>query len=360
LNATVQLLYNIPELRTFFSKSDADFTALIETLREKPVKVGSGCETQDKVIQSLKLTKKIFDTMNAWAPGTPAVNMTSVVGETKPVYIEIIKLIQLAKDPKGVDAPFRPDKQADADEFYKRFVEGLLLCTDLPEIVDLKSKFQLRFSSLFECEDRTIGRNGVVTSLVDNEYTIAPQIAKVDKAGNFVFDTKITTLQKAVDKLQSPEALSEGENNLEICGKDGGKGIAVSKKIEITPTESSKYLTVLLNRKSPKDIKYNENILFTNTITINKILTVAGISYQIKGAICHLGSANGGHYIYYVYKNGEPITRISDDDISNRVSTVEIDTRARILLYEKVVGGGSRKRTTRKQKKSSKRKTRKH
>jgi ubiquitin C-terminal hydrolase len=143
-----------------------------------------------------------------------------------------------------------------------------------------------------------------------------------------------TTYEGSIKTFLSDEKLTE--DNLYNCEKCKKKVIA-NKKLIIKNTP--KYLFVALKRfefnyikqlNKIKASKIDKDIIMPNTTTINNC------EYQLKGCIYHMGSLNGGHYVYYHKFDNQWV--IFDDNRIKNIDTInDIVNKGYVYLYERII-----------------------
>ena len=304
MNATMQLLVNIPELFTFFTRlTDAQ-------IADSCVQV-TGCTEANKqeVRTALKLMQIFFTNMRASADsGTPLkiTDLNGIAGEN--LYLEILEL---------VGPMFEAGRQADAAMFLQTLF-AKLLCSDLFKEIQKLFTFQTYKKLMCESED-----------LNPQFTTVFPE----QMIGIDLTKAAVTSVQTGIDTALSPFAPDPYSNMHEKCATEkyamdtngtlernnkgsleAAMGLMTSIQDAVTLPDELKYLfltvgrSVIVRGASQKNHKQ---------ISIDPVIRVNGIQFKIKMAICQLGSDEGGHYIAYNFKpNGEPHMEFDDPRIN--------------------------------------------
>ena len=309
MNASMQVLYSIAELRQFFlNLTDGE----IETSC-----IMKDCQLEkDEVQRFMKLMQIFFTKMQETAESGGTLVITNVTDDTidTNLYKDLLKVL---------GSRFQPREQVDAGEFITR-VMNMLFCSDL--LKPIAKKFKLIETSQITCEDERLN----------------PLPPKKEEAFSLeipITDRNVTSIESGLAKLQEVEPMGSPENQLEICApekyveKNNGtflrneegklkdkKGLATSKQITINLVRekqvvSSKYAFITI-RRSFFDLTTMTNIKLHKRITPSKTIQIEGQTFKLRNAICQLGGDEGGHYISYSFNDrGTPILEFNDDQI---------------------------------------------
>ena len=142
-----------------------------------------------------------------------------------------------------------------------------------------------------------------------------------------------TTFDEAFEHFMSVEKLSD--DNLWFC-EHCKKKVAANKKLVIKG--SPQYMFIALKRFENEYIKTLNKIKtskITNPIIMPNTITINDTKYNIKGCIMHMGSLNGGHYVYF-HKFDDNWTKFNDEMISSTNEEDDIKKYGYIYLYEKM------------------------
>jgi ubiquitin carboxyl-terminal hydrolase 36/42 len=141
-----------------------------------------------------------------------------------------------------------------------------------------------------------------------------------------------TTYEGSMKSFLSEEKLTD--DNLYDCEKCKKK-VSATKKLVIK--NSPKYLYVALKRFEFNYIKELNKIRASKIdtdISMPCVTTINNFEYQLKGCIYHMGSLNGGHYVYYHRIDNQWI--LFDDKQIRNVNTInDIINKGYVYLYER-------------------------
>lgn len=309
MNATMQLLYGIEEIRdTFKSLTDAELDAANVVYFE--------LYPREQAIHLAKLLRQFMQAMKAYidAPVKPAmIDMTQITGpEGRPLYTEIIEEItqDLEKYMVNANKPFLPGGQSAADEFISRLLDRVFSLR-LQSIRTLHKLFTFYYQTTITCP------TGYTSTKRDLASDVSLSIGDVAGFNN--------SIQLALDLNQSDETISEYE------GCPGVAETTATKRDVYLVPPSMKYLIVRIQRLTATG-RDGRAFITNPQITLN------GKRFRIKGAVVHSGTATGGHYVYYQFNQaGVPIYVVSDQDIRpvTASSMNTINKGSTIVLYER-------------------------
>jgi ubiquitin carboxyl-terminal hydrolase 36/42 len=143
-----------------------------------------------------------------------------------------------------------------------------------------------------------------------------------------------TSYEEAMNKFLSEEKLTE--NNLYDCEKCKERVPAI-KKLIIKKTPE--YLFIALKRFEHEYIKQFNKMKtskINTNITVPNITSINNIGYELKGCIYHMGSINGGHYVYYhKFNNSDKIqwVEFNDSNVRDINNINDIINKGYIYLY---------------------------
>ena len=366
-NASMQLLYSVPEIRAYFS---VDHFADIDGDKISHC----GGETVANLQKILHLMN-IF-VMEMSKPRVSALDVRTIKHPgiiTTNLYSDFLSMLN-----------FRPGEQNDAMEYVRQLLDRLF-CS--PLLANIKDAFTFIVKQQLFCQDPSI--------------TPAPLSYESQVVGLPIDNAGVTDIQTGVVAYQSKNA--DVASKVVAC--NGGKQTHKEYTIEIQPKQkyvlfelsrigydltatgeiqyvtdqidptTGTYKSVIDPRTIPagyritdtKRKKNSKNIKLNPEITLQDASGVP-FKFKLKMAIVHAGGAYGGHYIAYNFKSdGSPDMIFNDSIVQSATIGTEyyardkdfINKNALAILYERVrTPGGYR---TRKHKKASKRRhTRKH
>jgi hypothetical protein len=336
LNATIQLLNDIPELKEGF------ISLTPEQIREVEINLITE-QSKEKVLQILTLLHSLFSVIETTNPNTILDLKTKKVPNGKSIYTEFIDFL-LTEREKPLNEARKPFyvygdhivKQSDADEAFIRILNGIF-SANLDFLMKLRYMFTFQEVGIINCEDKTIGKNGYL------EATGSPFSTTLDltlhKLNEFGQPTEwVSSLQQGVNNQQALEILTNTENRIESCGKGGKTGKVLTKGFKFIVFPFTKYLFIKIRR-------LEEDTYYKGKIEINKTLIIDGIAFQPRGVIHHSGALikgtgkTSGHYTYYHFENGIPTILCNDDKVS-KITDVNaawnaVNSGGRAVLYER-------------------------
>jgi hypothetical protein len=129
-------------------------------------------------------------------------------------------------------------------------------------------------------------------------------------------------LKTLVNNFMKPEELN---TVLSRCNKKS------YKKENIKIPKENKYLIIHLKRYKDGADKFDKK-----EIKIEEKLIIDNYEYILSGAVLKSGSAEGGHYVYAIYKNGK-LYKVYDDSVihEDNYENMIINKNGYLLLYTK-------------------------
>jgi hypothetical protein len=171
------------------------------------------------------------------------------------------------------------------------------------------------------------------------------RIGQLPKTLDLPVNDRATNIQQLITIYQEVETILPPNNMLDSCviKKDGivinANRKFISKQNIIRELPSSEYCLISLKRRLPVDKYGTSYYKKTNIIEPNPYLIIDNGKYQIIGCGLHMGSANGGHYVYIGYDdNCRPAVTFNDSRVY-QVQQSEVDqinTDAYMFLYKKI------------------------
>ena len=273
MNAAIQLLYSIPELRDFLSSFE------LNELNNNRLD-----ERQKEFKNRLQALKLIFSklTENGSDPNPPPIDLinmplTLVDGTQTNIYDYFVKpeYIRNLKGQFENKNPFERLKFADCNEFI------LYLLDPFDELKNQKlegilNKLQFNEITSLECE------NGKKPKIRD----------ELQKMLSLPIKSSDNNIQEVINNYMEPEEYTE---HTESCGtgRNEDRGAAKTKKIEIKILNNT-HIIVMLKRFDRDGNKLTYQIL------PNQFIEIDNIRFRLIGCALH----TPGHYRYFIYNNG--------------------------------------------------------
>lgn len=218
-------------------------------------------------------------------------------------------------------------RQEDASEFLIQLLEKF----------STANYFNYKLNESITC----IGNNTPVI-FKDNNYKIL-NVELTDKK----------SISKLIDDQLKLQEKMEGNNNVEVCRKNGiqGTGVAI-KQINYEIPPENNYLIIALKRFNTRGNKNN------NLINVDNYISIDNVSYFLYGVIPHLGiTRDSGHYIF-IKKTEDNNGIIYDDSSVNKINDFTTNNKIKqvyIAIYKRIekrprLNGGSRTQKLRVQK----------
>jgi len=244
------------------------------------------------------------------------------IGEYKENSNSAVSPLKLVKHYTSLNKKYRIGNQDDADEVINYFIgeiddiikkeikdgkmENVIIKGDITLEKMMDYLFGIRIKTTVKC---------LTCNNISNKETTEYKVS-------FGLNHKLNNIDDIIENFSNVEELN-GENQY-YCDKCKKLTNALkSDKIIKTP----KYLHIHLKRfehSNRRSVKIDDKIHVTSNIKLcdNK--------YKLRGCVYHMGSINGGHYIYYYnkekkddYKNWICLndSGISTCDVSNDINT---------------------------------------
>jgi len=227
--------------------------------------------------------------------------------------VETIGPRLLLQSYRNMNNSYHGGTQEDAGECLTYFLDNFDMATK-SEGLNITELFDCHLVSQLECPNCNYK-----TESNANEKVIVLPI------------NKYTTFNEAMDNFLSVEKLSD--DNLWTCEKCNLK-VAANKKLIIRG--SPEYMFIGLKRFEHEYIKLLNRIRvskITHNVEMPDDIIINDVAYEIKGCIMHMGSLNGGHYVYF-HKIDNKWVIFNDESISN-VNNTNIQNNGYIYTYVK-------------------------
>ena len=300
MNASLQLLWSIPEIRK-------DIVNLHQTQLYQ-----SYTDYRYKIIIILAAM------FNTFYSKTSEDNNYYGKNDTETIKDKLKKLSLTSLRTNG--DTFDP-KQEDAHDYLIELLEYLCNSEDSAKntcrFIDLKKHLNIRFNETTECtyspKKKRVPRDPYLNWCI-------PLTIDVDVSNDIDIETLLTiSLYNDIEKLT--DCLPEKSTIVELNEKYEGPG---TKSIKYEPNNN---LLIQLLRFTYSDNFINKagNKIRTK-ITPNKKIEIDSIKFKLQGCIIHYGGTKGGHYKYLVFDdNGEPLKIINDSNIETHNTTDHLE-----------------------------------
>ena len=329
MNSAIQLLYSIPELRTFVSTID------IDRLTKDHIR---DCVNDDETLNNATTILFAMRDLNTVLTGTTPINLENING--KDIYKIFTRILTLEYK-----------RQETSTDFINNLFGKINCVKGQPDVLKFINLFNYTFQESYKCAISGIYKN----KQKNGSDRVEESTMLVINVEQFVSNNpsmRQSTLQDQINFMLKYEEIPDEKNNMtSVCGtgiNENELGKYTAKKITVDVSKST-YLLITLNRFSgdyrTTIIKLKNNIIPNNKININNNI------FEIMGVIIQTGILNknggGGHYVYVVYENGKPAFTMDDSEVSTQFFD-KINSDGIVFLYRRVhpaVGGA---RTTRK------------
>ena len=215
--------------------------------------------------------------------------------------------------------------QEDAGEFLINVIFKCFSNNKKNKFLNIEKYFKFQIEYIVKCVDPSSNRN--IKNRVEQSSTL---LLTLDKNSN--------TIKTLIDNICKTETTSE-ENYVDMCNDPSGKNTEGKGPANLSVKYMSFSSNLIINLGRYTVNKKTQAVSKLNySITPDNPLQIGSDSFQLKGCICHDGGLGGGHYVYLVFDDkGKPIKYISDDNVSN-IDPKNTDhlTRGYLYYYRKI------------------------
>jgi len=216
------------------------------------------------------------------------------INEYKDKSNSAVSPIKLVKHYTGLNKKYRIGNQDDADEVINYFIG---------EIDDIIKK------AIKDGKIENIVIKGDITleKMIDYLFGITIKSSVKCLACNTVSNRETTEYKISFGlnhKLDNLKDIIENFSNVEeLIGEDQYFCDVCRKKVDALKTDriikTPKYLHIHLKRFEHSN---RRSIKIDDKVNISSSISLCDNKYQLRGCVYHMGSINGGHYIYYYNK----------------------------------------------------------
>jgi len=306
LNATIQLLYSIPELKRIILSDELNpvyplnFDYLISTppRGERERYNFFKAEEQIKsniVLQSLKDLFKLLD---------------SPITEGEDTYIKPGDNLDYMVSTTTLSI----NRQEDATEALNSAILSKLHESKVPTIISLMELFNFYFIETLICSDGNKKEKNK-SQIRDQFGNPAPEYE------NILILPLTDTIQNSITSFSSPENVDHTKQPLDgWCFEltSPFRALPYTKQIKIVLNPEIRYLIISLKRFYYSEGRLNFN---NRKCSVNPLITLGEINFALKGCIYYTGNAEGGHYQYLEFDrtgtNKTPFRLYNDDEVLN-------------------------------------------
>ena len=361
MNSSFQLLYSIPEIKTFFETiTDAgiDGFKVVDEGTANPL-----APDIDRYKNILKAVKDVFNRMKRSIDSDKS--LVTYDTDTK-----------LMPSLYGIDEGFKKGRQQDAADMIQGILTVLEHFRGDTRIKTLLDAFTYNPNEMYTCKDITVQVNPKeihdtfvklpINSLETKQHvnesdydTIVKALSIGDKEEEYTaafnelkgkFDCEVLSIQYLIGKYQEHEKIDEQNNKYESCKSTANPdGIATEKWITLTIPDTLSYILLQLKRFNHTfDKKQSVITKIKKPVEPSPEIEIDEKNFYLDGVIYHTGETyKDGHYIYVKYKDGKPHTSVSDsliqtiDNTDDKkkidITTLEneIKENGYIFLYKK-------------------------
>ncbi len=311
LNTSLQMLYRIHTLRFMLDNINLDNQRLIELARVN--------EDLARGRTILRILKHIF---TKFSRGDRKINLVD-----EGVYRQLVELSGLTCS-----------AQQDMTEFIVNILGIILTFYGNQHVRNFIDSITFNQIDHTICEN---GKNVIRDPMV--LFTNRDRIGQLPKTLDLPINDRARNIQQLITINQEARGIDPPDNMLDSCiiteGRIDYNRRAISKQTIINELPSSEYFLISLKRRLPADRFGTSFYKKRNVINVNPYLIIGNGKYQIIGCGLHMGSANGGHYVYIAY-NDECIPAVTFNDSRyypiREEELAQINTDGYVYLYKKI------------------------
>ena len=319
MNAALQLLLSIPEMRSSFS------SLTIDQISRMILRTGAGYVDCDaSKLQKIKALKLLFDKETRQGPAIDTNALVLQAGSSDTLYES---LLSISSDPDE----FPRGRQSDSNAMLG-YILDTFSCFDHPLINTLINSLKLQ-------EKNQIG--STKSSLRPPRVTTLINVINLKGVEGGIQRTQ--TLLDTNQEIEELDASDMYYNTKEEGGKEVrnlSKPVPF-KKLTYMPLPTTESLIIQLPRFG--DMLTRPPLKKLDTVIIpDPLINLNGVQFELKGSILHLGATrNSGHYVYMVFENGQPQFVMNDssrDPIGESYLTGHstLFRNSYVLLYRRV------------------------
>ena len=308
LNATTQLLYRIPELRTKVLSLDPE---------QDVIKTGPGTVLCDitKVKTIHRSLNEMFSALSS-SRGN-AINIQNINGINS--YTNILRAVNL---PQGT--------QEDASEYLSQIFGNLIDCS--PQFDTVKEKVSIQSKSLLTIpnkELKNLGQPEEPGPRVSAETLYKIEL-DVPKSGNISIPDILQNFSK---KETLTDYLLEFQNN----GETVRANVSAEKQLQLSLTDKTENVIIVLKRFS---FDRSSKKITSSISNLTTPITIDNRKFVIQGVITHIGETpKSGHYVYHEYRDDKTWKTFDDSTVIDGLKGIGASTvpdKGYILVYKKV------------------------
>jgi len=317
MNATLQLLYSIPELKTFLLEPLPTLDSISYKKEEKDCN-----DTRIRNKNTLEALGTLFKAMIQHKGSNPIDTQKIKLGQTT-VYDILLESAGTIKDDRGdMRSELGEGKVADADSFLSKILEVFTCLHRIKEINTVYESLEYDDIDTYKCKDTMKWSSGMEVKSTKLSLPISE---------------RTTSIQDALTEYMEEESFLESPVNVEAClGKE-----AIAKKHVIKLKDATKTILITLTRNSFNK-ETGEQGKLENPIEPTNQIQIDSAVFELQGVIRHTGGTGGGHYTYQIYKDSIPVVNLNDSKkFPTKKSDLEsvknaIKTEGYVFLYRRV------------------------
>ena len=316
LNASLQLLYAIPELHEELSKLTPD--AISRLKPAKMVNYNTGKITNKNVSDSCTPLGK--DQISALKAILEGMRSNKEVLDTEKVKVNHNNVYNLVL---ALNSDFQPHRQADASTVVTSFLQLFNPYINCQGFDELTRKIFIDKTKIYVKLRSDPSR---FVPLRDNEEVPILQLQITDPR-------KATDINELLQDYESPQDLNESNGRLNRFPGN----LMIQQKTTIKLHDDQRVLIIQLKR-----FEYNqatgESSKLRNVVVPNEKITLDNKNFILQGCIVHQGGRlSTGHYVYLSFIDGKINQVINDEKISKESYYINmLNTDGYLFLYKRI------------------------